>query len=427
MSLSPEASALVVDPVSSGGLYAPVLAELGVTAHLLDTERAAVALRSGPTPGALNWEHDFGADLDRLADWCRERRVGYVVTGSESCVELCDRLRERLDLHPRSDPGPFSRRWNKRDMAEATARAGVPTLPTLAVGPGEPLPDEAVRRLHADGALVVKPTVGAGSVDVRVVRSEAELHAAVTAIHASAGFFGDHPDALVQQLYPGERREYVVDTFSHGDEHEVVSVSRYDKRVSADGDFVYERIRWLAPDGAEARPVRDHAIEVLRALGVGIGAAHLEVMNGDRLGPRLIDFGARAHGAGQPMKSHRLTGTSHVHRECEFAASVLDPHRPAPAPRGEETLPAEGAIVFFSVDEISRCVRSPRPETLLQIDGVLDATIHAEEGETYLPTRSLLDSLRLGLAFVTAPSAGELEARCDEVRDRFAREFEPAA
>ncbi|MGW5386847.1 ATP-grasp domain-containing protein [Nocardia sp. NPDC003963] len=418
-------SVLIVDPVSSGKLYPSVLERYGIETILLDTDHALVSeFRTVPTPGALDFAADLGNSYDLLLDICAERSVGYVVAGSEPGVELAERLRTDIPGCPTGETLLPMRRWDKQYMFEALAAAGVPTLTTRAVPSGrDAVPAEAVADLRAGRKLVVKPARGAASVGVRLVATPAELTAAVSAITDGAGLFGGTSAALIQEMYPAPRVEYAVDTFSTPAGHELVCVSVYDKWVSATGDFVYERGRWLGHDDPVVEELAGYAHRVLDALGVRVGPAHMEIMSGP-VGPRLIDFGARAHGIGHPRHTHLLTGSSQIHRECEYIAELFG--LPVPdAGRGTGyALSRHGALVLLSIDRQAEYLGGAEAE-LAGLPGVQEVRMGAVPGRTYPPTGSMMDSVALGLVFVVADSADELDFRCTEVRKRAGDFFAP--
>lgn len=411
-------SVLIVDPVSSGKLYPGVLAQYGIETILLDTDHALVSeFRSSPTPGALDFTADFGNSYDRLLHMCAERSVKYVIAGSEPGVELAERLRADIPDCPAGDPDLPMRRWDKQFMFEALAAAGVPTLATRAVpAGGNAVPSEAAADLRAGRKLVVKPARGAASVGVRLVETFAQLADAVAAITDSAGLFGGASAALIQEMYPVPRVEYAVDTFSTPAGHELVCVSVYDKWVSESGDFVYERGRWLDHDDAVVGELADYAREVLDALGLRVGPAHMEIMSG-ALGPRLIDFGARAHGIGHPAHTHLLTGSSQIHRECEYIAELFGMLVPVPKRAAGYSLSRHGALVLLSTDRRSRYLGGAERE-LSELPCVQEVRMAAEPGRIYPATKSMMDSVALGLVFVAADTADELDFRCTEVRKR---------
>ncbi|MEV5649765.1 hypothetical protein AB0L57_16090 [Nocardia sp. NPDC052254] len=417
MRFESDRAALIVDPVSSGKLYPALLADYGIETILLDTDSARVSgFRNSGTPGAVNFEADLGGSRDRLVAMCAQRSVGYVIAGSEPGVELAEYVRGELANVCANDAVLPMRRWDKQYMFEALAAAGVPSLTTRAVTDPETVPAEAIRQLRAGGKLVVKPARGAASVDVRLVETTSELTEAVAAITGNAGLFGGSPAALIQDMYPAPRVEYAVDTFSAHGRHDLLCVSVYDKWVSGSGDFVYERGRWLGHSEPVVAELTAYVHRVLDALGVRVGPAHMEIMSGP-LGPRLIDFGARAHGIGHPQQTHLLTGDSQIHRECAFIAEQFGLRPPADHRPAGYSLTRHGALVLLSIDRPSR-YRGGAEADLLPLPGVVEARIAAGVGDIHPATRSMMDSVALGLVFVTADSAEELDLRCAEVRKR---------
>lgn len=411
-------SVLIVDPVSSGRLYPRVLQQYGIEPVLLDTDHALVSgFRTAPTPGAVDFAADLGNSYEALLRLCAERSVAYVVAGSEPGVELAERLRADIPGCPAGETVLPQRRWDKQYMFEALAAAGIPTLTTWAVPAGHTaVPAEAVDELRAGRKLVVKPARGAASVGVRLVETPGQLAEAVAEITDRAGFFGGTSAALIQEMYPAPRVEYAVDTFSTPAGHEIVCVTVYDKWVSESGDFVYEKGRWLDHDEPIVRELAAYARRVLDALGMRIGPAHMEIMSGPP-GPRLIDFGARAHGIGHPLHTHALTGNSQIHRESEYIAELFGMRAPVAQRDSGYALSRRGALVLLSVEREARYLGGADAE-LADLPGVQEVRMAAEPGRTYPATKSMMDSVALGLVFVVADTADELDFRCAEVRKR---------
>ena len=255
--------------------------------------------------------------------------------------------------------------------------------------------------------VLVKPDVGAGSVGVRIVHSVDEGLDAVEAIVKSPGFFGGkNPKAIVQEFVQG--REYVVDTFSHNGVHQVKAICTYDKHESSSGALVYDRLRWLdvnSPLGVELRRYVESCLDGLRHLE---GSVHAEVIL-DSNGPCLIDLGARPHGAGHPLKTYYLTGDSQLHSEVATVAEtkVVADDKPSRI---------EASIEFLSLDKPGQIRSGCDPNKLLQLPGVISGEIRAVPGATYPETKSLLDSLNLGLIFI---SSVHIEKTSQEVRAYF--------
>lgn len=356
--------------------------------------------------------------VESVLEWAEEHGVTYVVAAAESGMELCETLRAGLPGVPANDPDDPARRWDKEHMFDALAASHVPSLRTTAVTSTREVGAEMLEYFDQGHEFVVKPSIGAGSVDVRLVRNEDELKAAIGAIVDGTGFFGDKPKALIQQAFPQPYHEYVIDTFTSDGRHEIIAVSVYGKHTSIDGDFVYDEIRWLPPSDPAVAELAEYTGLVLDALGVRIGPSHIEVMAGPACGPRLIDFGARPHGAGHPAKTFHLTGNSQIHRECEYIAGTEHGAK-------MYSLQRQGAIVFFNTSQRSICDGSVDSDDLAAQPGVIEAAVNATESSIHESTRSLLDALALGLAFVEAEDTAELAGRCRTVRTRFADSLVP--
>lgn len=411
---------LVIDPISSGSAYDPILRSHGLDPILVDTDRALTAgLRVAPTAGALSFADDFGADPAALARHCIESEIGWLIVGAESAVPLGEDLRAMVPAFAQNHPENPERRWDKAAMALALAAAGVQGPETRIMDSLEHVKEFAeTLRVRSEWAFVVKPSIGAGTVNVRKVQTEAELLSAAEAILNQPGMFGDQSRVLVQEFHQG--REFVIDTVSHDGIHHVVALCTYDKRPSSLGSFVYERLRWLSDTDPLTGALRDYATNALDALGVQTGVGHMEVIMTDG-GPRLIDFGARPHGAGHPLKTFYLTGNSQIHAEASIASAIADGTTPTIKPYG---LRKHGAIAFFNISEPLQAHPIINPTRLLALDGVIEATVNLNPGGAYPETHTLLDGLDLGLAFIESQSPDQLNIRCTTIQNEFLTYFE---
>ena len=75
--------------------------------------------------------------------------------------------------------------------------------------------------------------------------------------------------------------------------HKVMAVYKYDKRPVNGAAFVYHRTQ-LREIGKIERSIIDYTTRALDALGVKIGAAHIEIMQ-TKKGPMLIEYNGRWH------------------------------------------------------------------------------------------------------------------------------------
>lgn len=408
---------LLVDPVSTGRMYAPLLVAAGARVSELLTPRSAQLGRPDAHPGVTHRVVlEEPADVAAITERCRVWGVDQVVAASEPGVPLAARLRRALHDED-ADPAADHALYDKAATAAALERHGVPRLASAALSTAEEGDAFFAGFDFAAGSLVLKPTVSAGSVGVVHVGSAAAAGAALRRLLGGASSFGERVDlVLAQEFVSGD--EYVVDTFSHGGRHTVANVCVYTKALSAAGHFVYRGIRWLAPDAPVVSALADHAREVLDAVGRTDGSTHLEIIvAGDRL--RLIDLGARAHGAGHPEKTFLLTGDSQVHREVAHLAVGT---RPAAG----YVLRRRGRIVFFDREVRSVVVADDPAAAFDGLPAVESLTVLVRPGDVVPATVDLADGLALGMCFLVADTEAELDVAEQRVRDAFDGLFAPA-
>ncbi|GAA3060113.1 hypothetical protein [Actinokineospora globicatena] len=302
--------AVIVDPYTSGALFAPAFHEAGVP---------VVALLSSPEPpevyAASFRPEDYAGVIVHSGD--TERRLREldpvcVLPGCESGVELADVLTAAVFPDWANVPELTPARRHKGAMAEAVALAGLPIIPQVCTAD----PDEVTAWIEKYGLagkdLVVKPPKSAGTDGVTKVPGGdgwREPFDAQLGRPNRLGLVND--ELLVQQHAVGT--EYVVDLFSHGGRHTVADVCRYGKVDNGRHMAVYESLEWLAPEDPVVPVLTDHARQVLDAVGLRYGTAHVELILTDH-GPRLIEVGIRPHGGGHPRYCRVATGDSQVDR-----------------------------------------------------------------------------------------------------------------
>ena len=408
-------SVLLIDPFSSGAHYHGLLQEAGLTYYTIRTQRALDSgLSTGEAVPSLVVDHASEEQLGDIMCFCRDRRIDTVITSTESGVPLAEALKIQLGLASGAFEDQGRRFWDK-PLLYATVRDAGMRVPEH-VGA---FTAHDVASGHHRSALqtvvfpvVVKPDVGAGSVGVRTVDTVEQCLEAIESVVSAPGFFGGQqpPSAVVQELVHG--REYVIDTVSHAGEHHVVAVCTYDKHPSSNGTMVYDRLRWLDWESSEAATLTAYAHGVLQALDHREGSVHMEAIL-DKNGPCLIDLGVRPHGAGHPLKTHTLTGSSQLHAEVATAAGLE-----TPAPAGYQ-LGAHAAIEFLSLEKPATVRADANPTEILDQDFVLSGEVPARPGMTYPETHSLLDSEALGLVFVSGMDDEDVIANSLRLRRSF--------
>ncbi|MBG0833398.1 ATP-grasp domain-containing protein [Planomonospora sp. ID67723] len=165
---------------------------------------------------------------------------------------------------------------NKALTRRRLAAAGVETVRSVRLAPGDPVPS-------ADVPLpaVVKPREGVASEDVVLVRDGRELAEAVREIRDRRP-----GEALVVEEYL-DGPLHTLETL--GDGREIQVLGGFRTTLGPLPHFVEERLDWEAP------PAREHVLAALEALGAGFGACHTEYAM-TPAGPRIIEVNYRVIG-----------------------------------------------------------------------------------------------------------------------------------
>ena len=141
---------------------------------------------------------------------------------------------------------------------------------------------------------VVKPVESAGSDDVFLCKSKADVKKAFERINGKVNGLGCKNDAvLVQEFLDGT--EYVVDSVSADGTCKVTAVWEYDKRAVNGANFVYFGMRLVGPEEPVFNTLIQYQAEVLTALQIMNGPGHAEIKM-TATGPCLVEVGSRCHG-----------------------------------------------------------------------------------------------------------------------------------
>ena len=187
---------------------------------------------------------------------------------------------------------------NKYRMRQALAQAGLRT-PTFAHinDPGD------ISSVESLGfPLVIKPLAGWGSAGVMLARSVEDLHERIRTVWAVqerdlSRFYEktDTPGLVVEQYLPG--KEFVVECFVDGDGVHVMAVG---DKGHPQGPWFEETIYRLREDldSVQVMALREAACAGVKALGITMGAAHVEMRLDAEGLPYVIEIGARIGGSG---------------------------------------------------------------------------------------------------------------------------------
>ena len=327
------------------------------------------------------------ADPATVLEVCRG--LGVPVTGvtssSEYHVATAGEVARALG-RPHPDPDAVRACRDKRRQRTRLAEAGVP-CPGFAAAR---TPAEAVAAAGRIGMpVVVKPVAGSGSIGVRRCATAAEVDAAaryVLEADPAALALPAQDAVLVEEYLAGP--EFSVETF----DDRVVGVTG--KHLGPEPWFVETGHDFPARlDRAAADAVGGTAVAALRALGLGWGAAHVEV-RATASGPRIVEVNPRLAGGMIPRMVTEALGVDLIALQVARAAG-----RPAvPAP----TRTVAASIRFLVAVTEGRLEEVVGLDAARAVPGVVEVGLTAEPGRDVVLRRSFQDRL----AWVVA-SAGD--------------------
>ncbi|MEV4435218.1 ATP-grasp domain-containing protein [Streptomyces sp. NPDC049585] len=404
---------MIVDPYSSGMYFAPAFREAGVPV-------VAVLSRPPVEVYASSWHpedfdeviryDEYDGDLAAVAARLKELDPCCVVAGTETGVELADRLAAQTVPERANVPALGPARWHKGEMAKAVARAGLPVVPQICTDDAGDVESWIAREGLTGADLVIKPPRSAGTDGVVRVpggRGWREAFDAQLGRRNQWGVLNDR--MLVMQYVTGT--EFVVDTFTHDGRHTVTDVTRYSKIDNGAHMAVYDTMEWLAPNDAVVPELVAYTRGVLDAVGMRFGAAHVEVML-TQDGPRLIELNARPHGGGQPRFCRRATGDSQIDRTVRSLVTA----RPQDVPEHYALL--RHTLVVFLVSRSAGVVSNAEVfDGVQDLPSLFHASVHVANGQHLRMTKDLLATLSLGFVVLSHADREQVWEDCRAIRE----------
>ncbi|MDT0610463.1 ATP-grasp domain-containing protein [Streptomyces lancefieldiae] len=240
---------------------------------------------------------DFAEAAETVAALHRRRRIDGVVTYSELLLRPQAEIAQRLGL-PGNSPQSVAIAQSKARQRAVFAQRGVPSPRSAELRGAADLAPAAAR---VGLPAVFKPSLGAGSTGVRLVRDQAELERAYEEARAATGPFLQEDDRFLLeerlQVEADGDTDYaayvsVESLLVEGQAHHLVVTDRLRLRHGYAEEGLILPSRLPAARQADVIACADRAI---RAVGLTSGAVHTEVALTAR-GPVVIEVNARAGG-----------------------------------------------------------------------------------------------------------------------------------
>ncbi|MFI9402219.1 hypothetical protein [Nocardia sp. NPDC052316] len=408
MSEADSPTVVLVDAFSTGALLARQARRHYRLIHVRSRANLSATFAASLPAELFDEDLSYADQADDVLRRLAELAPVAVIAASEFGVEVADEIAAKLGLRG-NDPALSYVRRDKFQMVEAVAAAGLRTARQRRGTDVATLLDW--RRKAGLGRTVVKPLDSAGSDDVFISDSEAEIRAAVHAIIGKTNLMlRTNAAVLAQEYLVGD--EYIVNSVSRDGRHWFTDAWISHKVTVRDNRRIYDYEDLLSPTDPRCTEILDYVSGALDALGIANGPAHTELIY-TAAGPVLLETGARISGLANPAALDRCTGvnqvgltmdcylgegralaaqppvyTRHEHARCVNLIAHRELPLPAQLLRAElEQLPAIESIRFRIADQATT-----RPTVDLNSSPGVVFLVHQDPAEidrSYLKLRQL--------------------------------------
>lgn len=332
-------------------------------------------------------------DLDAVRAACAQLggRVVGVTSSSEYFVATAGEVARGLGL-PHPDPQAIQDCRDKHTQRGRLRDAGIP-CPAFEAAPTA---EDAVRAAARIGLpVVVKPVAGSGSIGTRLCATPQQVRAAAAAVldadPAELALPPQH-SVLVEQYLDGD--EYSVETL----DDQVIGITR--KYLGPQPHFVEIGHDFPAElDPATRSAIGEAAVAALRALGLGWGAAHVELRL-TAAGPRIVEVNPRLAGGMIPRMVVEALGVDLIwHVVAKAAGQAKNPQPTARRSASIRFLVAHTGGLLTDIRGLDRARLVPE---------VVEVGLTRQPGERVVLRHSFQD--RLGYV-IAAATDGNVAAR----------------
>lgn len=331
-----------------------------------------------------------------------------VTSSSEYSIAIAAEVARSLG-RPHPDPDAVRACRDKHRQRSRLRDAGMP-CPGFAAARDTAQAVAAAERIGMP--VVVKPVAGSGSIGVRLCTDAVEVAAAAAALldaDPAALALPPQDAVLVEEYLDGV--EYSVETL----DEQVIGVTR--KHLGAAPYFVETGHDFPAPlDGAGEAEIGDTARSALRALGLGWGAAHVE-MRCTAAGPRIVEVNPRLAGGMIPRMVQVATGVDMIFQVVAEAAGRPTTSQPSHA--------GAAAIRFLVAETAGRLLGIDGVDRARGLPGVVEVGLIREPGWDVVLRHSFQD--RLGYLIASAPDVDAAARAADDAVAALAARIGPAA
>ncbi|MBY0545342.1 MAG: ATP-grasp domain-containing protein [Gammaproteobacteria bacterium] len=318
--------ALIIDPFSSGALYADELKKkniipLAVLSQIPVVDCFAASYRPDDFEKIFIFEGDLIKLTNEIRTFLANNRIVLCLPGTDLGTALSDQLTNLFCPSTMNDPDRTLARTNKYFMATELKKANILIPLTYQVNSLEAAITWVNENNLNNHKIVVKPVNSAGSDGVSICFNQQDMTHAIKQLLGEKNKFNRlNKHVLIQEFLEGS--EYIVDSVSYNGKHQITNIGKYKKIVMHNGHFIYDSLDFLPFQGEEQKQLIEYCYQVLNALGIKYGPAHAEIMLAPN-GPRLIEVGSRLHGGVAILAVRLATGTSQLDLTLDYLISNI--------------------------------------------------------------------------------------------------------
>ena len=333
------------------------------------------AMRARFNSGVFHNIIQHQTDINVTLDAVKFHAPAYVVAGSESGVELAEKLGRELGLPVNGASLPGARR-DKSLMSEAVRAQGLRTAVCFLSNNIEEITDWIKNTL--DWPVILKPPCSVASDSVFCCRSKEEVRTAATVIMSGNNVLGENNmSVLVQEYLAGI--EYAVDTVSYRGERKTTAIWQYGRPATPTTEkfICYDSMTLLPYTGERQQELQSYVYSVLDALSIQFGPAHCEIMWVDGE-PVLIEAAARLSGGINALLSGICGGISQLDETVE---AILDPKHFLATRSDQPCLQRRAVNLFLIPEQQGRLVRVQGLEEIRCLPTLHSLSVSAQPGD----------------------------------------------
>jgi biotin carboxylase len=302
--MTPAASIVVIDPVSSGRRYGREIGEKGFHSIALTTRDRF--------PGMLDRLHSCEGfnqaikaySFDEAVEKLSSLNVKAIIPGSDSALKFTDQLAQHFALVG-NPVATRQARANKYAMKQRLRLQGVPATQSVEVSLDQMLSGEWASLAFP---AVVKPSQGTGSKNVKVCHDRSDVYKALAAIEsANEGHVEEERGALIEAFIEGPEYFIATANFGKNKKKKILCFAEYDKISVGNNPSIYKNIRSLPPLNEKAIEAFAYISQVNEALEADFGINDIEFKVNDK-GHFIIEQNGRLPGANVPSLVEACTG-----------------------------------------------------------------------------------------------------------------------